>query len=207
LLFNCLCTCDLETFRKLLKEINFNHNDELFLLGDYIDKGPDGMGVIKLIWTLQIKGYKVTCLRGNHEQMFSNAVSHCMNSDAVPVRYHEEIAEWVTTLGHYYETPGYVLVHAGLNFRHPDPLEDTYSMLWIRGWYDVIDRDWLGDRIIVHGHTPESVDSVRFGISYMDEAQRVCIDSGCSLPYKGFKHLTALNLDSREGTFVRFCEY
>ena len=196
-----------KTFRKLLHEINLTTNDELFLLGDYLDRGPDGMGVIKLIWTLQIKGYTVTCLRGNHEQMFFNAVSHCMDSDAIPVRHHEEIARWVTTLAYYCETPGYLLVHAGLDFLQPDPLGDTFSMLWIRDWYNRVDRDWLGDRVIVHGHTPEPVTSVRAGIGRMREVQRVCIDSGCTHSHVGMGWLTALNLDSGEGTYVRFCEH
>ncbi|MEM9260991.1 MAG: metallophosphoesterase, partial [Bacteroidota bacterium] len=57
------------TFRTALKTIAFSQKDELFLLGDYIDRGPDSMGVLEHIWTLQATGYEVTCLRGNHEQM------------------------------------------------------------------------------------------------------------------------------------------
>ncbi len=196
-----------KTFHKLLDEIHFSQEDELFLLGDYIDKGPDGMGVIFMIWALESQGHKITCLPGNHERMFTNEVMRGEHSGAVPRRHHQEVCRWMLGLRNYAETPGYFLVHAGLNFRHLNPIEDTYSMLWIRHWYDEIDRDWLGDRIIVHGHTPEPMHSVKFGIEKMQERQRVCIDSGCSLPYKGFKHLTALNLDSGEGTFVRFCEY
>jgi len=196
-----------KTFRKLLREINFGTNDELFLLGDYIDKGPDGMGVIGLIWELEASGHQITCLRGNHERMFTNEIIRGEHSGVIPRRHHEEVCRWMLGLDYYAETPDYFLVHAGLNFRHPDPLEDTYSMLWIRYWYDEVDRDWLGDRIIVHGHTPEPLRSVRFGIDKMATTQRVCIDSGCAHLHKGMGWLTALNLDSGEGTFVRFCEF
>jgi len=133
-----------KTFRKLLFEINLNQTDELFLLGDYVDKGPDAMGVIQMIWDLESRGYQITCLRGNHERMFTNEVARGEHSGVIPRRYHEEACRWMLGLDYYAETPGYFLVHAGLNFRHVDPLEDTYSMLWIRYWYDEIDRDWLG---------------------------------------------------------------
>ncbi|MFT6129303.1 MAG: serine/threonine protein phosphatase 1 [Neolewinella sp.] len=39
----------LKTFRALLDELKLDRNDELFLLGDYIDRGPDSQGVIDLI--------------------------------------------------------------------------------------------------------------------------------------------------------------
>lgn len=194
------------TFRKLLEQVNFSQADELFLLGDYVDKGPDGMGVIEHIWRLQSDGYKVKCLRGNHEQMFINEVARGEHSGVVPISRHEEVCRWMLGLDYHLETPGYFLVHAGLNFRAPDPLEATYDMLWIRYWYDEIDRDWLGNRTIVHGHTPEPMLSVKFGIEKMDQRQRVCIDSGCAHSHKGMGYMTALNLDSKKGTFVAFSE-
>ena len=62
-----------KTFKALLNKIKFNSNDELYLLGDYIDRGPDSKGVIDYIWQLQKEGYQVNCLRGNHEQMMLRA--------------------------------------------------------------------------------------------------------------------------------------
>lgn len=191
------------TFRALLREVNFSREDELFLLGDYIDKGPDGIGVIEHIWELQAAGFNVKCLRGNHEQMFINEVGRGEHSGVIPPNRHEETCRWMLGLDHYLETPGYLLVHAGLNFRVQNPLDNTYDMLWIRYWYDEIDREWLGDRIIIHGHTPEPQHSVKFGIEKMHTRQRVCIDSGCAHSHKGMGWLTALNLDTREGTFLR----
>lgn len=65
----------LRSFRALLEEINFSKEDTLYLLGDYIDRGPDSKGVIDHIWKLQKEGYTVHCLRGNHEQMLLNEIS------------------------------------------------------------------------------------------------------------------------------------
>jgi serine/threonine protein phosphatase 1 len=195
-----------KTFRTLLQQLNLRKTDELFLLGDFVDKGPDGYGLIAHIWQLQASGFNIKCLRGNHEQMFVNEVMRGEHSGIIPIRHHQDVCRWMLTLPYYLETPGYFLVHAGLNFRHPDPLEATYDMLWIRYWYDEIDRDWLGDRIIVHGHTPEPMTSVKFGISNMREEQRVCIDSGCAHSHKGMGWLTALNLDTGEGVFQRLVD-
>ncbi len=192
-----------KTFRALLDAIALTREDELFLLGDYVDKGPDSYGVIEHIWQLNAAGYRITALRGNHERMFTNEVVRGEHSGIIPLAHREEVCRWMLGLDYYTETPGYFLVHAGLNFRHPNPLEDTYAMLWIRYWYDELDQEWLGKRIVVHGHTPEPLTSVRYGIGQMAEQQRVCIDSGCSHSYPGMGYLTALNLDTREGTFVK----
>lgn len=52
----------------------------LVFLGDYLDRGPDGIGVIRLVQTLESEaphtGGKVTALLGNHEVMFLAAVRY-----------------------------------------------------------------------------------------------------------------------------------
>ena len=40
----------LKTFKALLTKLDFSKQDELYLLGDYIDRGPDSKGVIDYIW-------------------------------------------------------------------------------------------------------------------------------------------------------------
>jgi serine/threonine protein phosphatase 1 len=61
------------TFNEVLQKTGLNKDDQLFLLGDYIDRGPDSKGVIDTIFNLQNEGYQVHCLRGNHEQMLMDA--------------------------------------------------------------------------------------------------------------------------------------
>jgi serine/threonine protein phosphatase 1 len=43
--------------------------DTLYLLGDYVDWGPDGVGVIQQIMKMQKDGFSIKCLMGNHEKM------------------------------------------------------------------------------------------------------------------------------------------
>ena len=60
--------CSKTLIKLVLDEIKLTKSDELYLLGDYINKGPDSKGVIDFIFELRNSGYNVQCLRGNHEQ-------------------------------------------------------------------------------------------------------------------------------------------
>ncbi|NJB86409.1 serine/threonine protein phosphatase 1 [Lewinella marina] len=192
-----------KTFAALLQRIGFGREDELFLLGDYIDRGPDSRGVLHHIWQLQGEGYRVVCLRGNHEQMLLDALREGRPAwDYLPHRRErKQTVHWMEYLPFYYETPGYLLVHAGLNFEIDDPLADEEAMLWIRGWEDTLNSDWLGDRVLLYGHTPRPATLVREEIGEMQLTRRACLDSGCALPHPEMGYLTALNLDSGEVFF------
>lgn len=60
--------------RKLLERIDLHEDDQLVMLGDYIDRGPESRGVVETL--LELKGgYPQTVfLRGNHEQMLLDAL-------------------------------------------------------------------------------------------------------------------------------------
>jgi len=66
--------CGISLDHLVSKEIKLKKSDELFLLGDYIDRGKNSKLVIDIILDLVSKRYKVKCLRGNHEQMFLVAI-------------------------------------------------------------------------------------------------------------------------------------
>lgn len=194
-----------ETLRLALREVNFSYEDELFLLGDYIDRGPDSQGVIDYIWQLEEEGHEVTCLRGNHEEMLLEAaLGKRLLYDWRPTSEDfDKVIHWMDKLPHYHETPGYILTHAGLNFRMENPLEDKASMLWIRHFYEDIDLNWLGNRILVHGHTPATAKQIAADINYMSMNKCTCIDSGCAFTHKGLGFLTVLNLDTMKAKQIR----
>ena len=58
-----------KTFRALLDTLNLKHNDRLYLLGDYVDRGNDSKGVLDLILQLIDSGYDLRPVRGNHDDM------------------------------------------------------------------------------------------------------------------------------------------
>lgn len=55
-------------FNEMLKKINFKDEDELYILGDVIDRGPDGIKL--LLKTMRSKN--IHMLLGNHELMMLN---------------------------------------------------------------------------------------------------------------------------------------
>ena len=203
-----------QTFLALLEQIRFSKEDELFLLGDYIDRGPDSKGVIDTIWRLQAEGHTVHCLRGNHEQMAINGmrkgedhVGHWLRNGGGATlasfgdNLEEAYVKWMEDLPYYLESPGYILVHAGFDFFGP-PLENKKAMIWERYWYDSIDYEWLGDRIILHGHTPISWTEIEQMRDQISIHQVLDIDAGCVFTRERYERLCAFDMDRRELTFV-----
>ena len=185
----------LKTFKSLLDTIQFSTEDELFILGDFVDRGPNSKGVIDHIWKLQKEGYQIHCLRGNHDQMMLNAKS---NQDLYEKwlvsggretfdnfkvdhihKIPEEYFSWIESLPLYLETGKYIFVHAGLKFEKENPFEEEHAMMWQRGWYEDINYEWLGERVIVHGHTPITKAEVENMLNNLNEKRYLDIDAGC----------------------------
>jgi serine/threonine protein phosphatase 1 len=202
-----------QTFRFMVEEIlHLTPGDPLFLLGDYIDRGPDSKGVIDYILELQAGGFQVSTLMGNHEAMMllteedggyyplwlRNGGDTTMSSfgvkqlNQIPDKYWQFLAQ----LEYYRELPDYLLVHAGFDFSSANPLSNFQAMLWIRQFQ--VDEAFLGSRKIVHGHTPTPLHKIREKVADT-QSQVLNIDGGCV--YKsnpGLGHLTALNLDTQQ---------
>ncbi|WP_163099493.1 metallophosphoesterase family protein [Peribacillus alkalitolerans] len=65
---------ELDKFEQLLEKVIYNpEQDQLILLGDYIDRGPDSKGVIEKVISLKEAGARV--LKGNHEDMMIKALT------------------------------------------------------------------------------------------------------------------------------------
>ena len=206
------------TFRKMVEDIiQLNKTDQLFLLGDYVDRGPDSKGVIDFILNLREQGFQIHTIRGNHDEMMMNSnqnfssYMHWIENggsdtmDSFSVRTYDQIDSKYKTFFYntqlYIEFEKYILVHAGLNFKTGDPFEDTHSMMWIRGFK--IDEPWLGDRVIVHGHTPIPFDVIKTQAG----GKVINLDGGCV--YKkitGMGNLVALELRAQKFIAVENCE-
>jgi serine/threonine protein phosphatase 1 len=207
----------LNTFKALLERIAFSPEDELFLLGDFIDRGPDSKGVIDHVKALKAAGHHIHCLRGNHEQMAIDAPTDfstrtawlryggketCASFDTRDFTVPDDYLEWMTELPFYLLTEGYLFVHAGIDTYKTHPLADFKSMLWARNWSDKIDREWLGDRIIVHGHTPTPYQDIQLSLHTLEYLPVINIDAGCFAKNKsGLGYLCALELGSHALTF------
>lgn len=212
----------LESFKALLDKISYTSEDVLYLLGDYIDRGPDSKGVIDLIFELREEGNEIHCLRGNHEEMFLEiaeqpagkryemypglAETLLSYETFHPADIPKEHLDFMRGLPYYLEVDGYLLVHAGLNFSIPDPLADLSAMLWERYWYTMINKEWLQGRIILHGHTPTIVDDILRMYAALDLLQFMVLDSGCVYDRRGLNQLAAFDMTNRKLYFQRNVE-
>lgn len=200
-----------KSFKALLEKINLQKDDELFLLGDYVDRGPDSKGVIDHIWLLQSQGHKIHCLAGNHEEkMLISCKSkedmqewlywggrQTLGSFGVSAAHliDQKYIDWLDKLPFYFAIDNFILVHAGLNFDAEDPLTDTKSMMWMRDYYDTIDYDWLKERIILHGHTPIAKLEIESLCDNINNNQYINIDNGCYYDKEGLGQLCCFKLE------------
>ena len=198
-----------------MEKIDLQLEDELYLLGDYIDRGPNSKGVIDTIFKLKKEGYKVTCLMGNHEDaMIKSKTDRSMWQNWLAWGGKETLEsfgvydlnnisqqywDFLENLDYYAEVDDYILVHAGLNFDAGDPLEDRYSLLWIRRWYRDINKEWLGNRKIIHGHTPIGRKEMEGFAKVINHVQYLDIDAGCYC----YDWLSAFELTEQELIFQK----
>ncbi len=210
------------TFIKLLETIKYNPNeDKLYILGDCIDRGPSSKQVLDWIMKKQAEKADILVLRGNHEQLM-------LRASESPKRYElwmrnggqqvidsfevenflgidKKYWDFLNALPFYHLTDKYVMVHAGLNFDVENPLEDTEALLWIRRWHDNINKEWLGNRIIIHGHTRVTVSEIEDQFDDLEKDQVINIDGGCySANYKSdLGNLCAFDLTNNELFFEK----
>ena len=124
-----------KTFEKLLIEkIQLQKEDAIYCVGDYIDRGNDSKSVIDFILQLKKEGYRVSTLRGNHEQMmidalndkralklwFDNGGKSTLKSFGIksPDNLPEEYVSFLNETKFYLETDNFIFAHAGLNFEN-----------------------------------------------------------------------------------------
>lgn len=218
-----------QTFRSLIEhQVKLTPQDELFLLGDYVDRGPASKDLLDHIMQLKEGGYRVHCLKGNHEEMMCNAAQNSQEIELwlynggketlssfgvkTPSEIPDRYLDFVSDMAYFFEVDKYILVHAGLNFRGPsaddedaflwklhNPLNDRESMLWIRWWYDNINWSWLRDRMIIHGHTPIETDDISEMFQAIHQDRVLDIDNGCFAKYRdGLGKLCAFDMTNHQ---------
>jgi serine/threonine protein phosphatase 1 len=202
----------LATFSYLVEvELRLHTTDTLYLLGDYVNKGPDSAGVLDYIMALQGYGYQIHCLRGNHDHallragdndnIWKSEAERAMTLDSfhaarihdIPMKYRR----WLNQLPYEIELPDFVLVHAGFDFALPPAAmrRDHHTMLNTKSF--VFDPSRLGGKRLLHGHVPTSVAELQASVEA--KAGAIGLDAGGVYRHNPeLRHLAALNLDSWE---------
>ena len=208
-----------KTFKNLVEKVGLTKSDTLFLLGDYIDRGPDNCGVIDFILKLQSEGYDLRPLRGNHEQEILEAfaeydtatfrfyVRRFKSSDLLDSegKIKEPYFGFMNQLPHYIELPDFYLVHGGINFEVERPFEDKHHLLVMRKTY--YNTEKAGGRKIIFGHQPTYIEDILMAIEKRENL--IPLDNGCVYkhPHKVYDctrlgKLLCLDMDSFELDFV-----
>ena len=185
-----LCCSDVHgnarAFRRVLRQAGWRPGcDQLVLMGDYLDRGPDPRGVLELLRSL-LRCPGVTALKGNHEQLLADYLAGRIPN----VLYLENGGEptleafagdgdrlvseshFLSSLPTYYETDDYIFVHAGLRPGRSLKAQSEDDLLWIRQPF--ID-DYRG-KTVVFGHTPTFLLQNRWTI--FEGADKLGIDTG-----------------------------
>lgn len=205
--------CVLTFKRMLFEELKIQQQDEIYCLGDYIDRGIDSKGVIDVILYLKKQGYQIHTLRGNHEQMMMDSTenednfylwnrnggditlkSFGINSYSDMPLFYKEFFEQTKF---YIETSKYIFVHASLNFHKENIFEDKNAMLWTRDFPS--HHQLPGNKILIHGHTPEPLKYI-----LKQKGNYINLDGGCVYKsYRQFGNLVALNLTDTKFSVVK----
>lgn len=199
------------TFQALLEQqLRLTTEDTLYLLGDYISKGPFSKQVLDYLMSLQESGYQLHMLRGNHEQEILNVLEgssdlHTLREKGAftflknfeidhPTEIPDRYINFFKGLEWYFSLEDWLLVHAGFNFSQADPFILSEAMVNVREYQVALDK--TGGRRVLHGHSPTDFAQIERTLQE-NKALHLSLDAGCvykNNPKQGY--LLALNLDT-----------
>lgn len=199
---------------KMLEKINFSDSDELYILGDVFDRGPDPLGVIDII----VSKKNIHLLLGNHEKMFIDFIE-CGDSytwmynggETTLMQIQERGNDYLSILYKYIKklpvikvVDNFILTHAAINF------VDGYENMTLG---ELLDKQtsnfniWSRDNImkdkqfkdyeIIVGHTP--VQTINGGCKIIENNHTHYID--CGAVFSGGK-LACIRLDDMKQFYV-----
>lgn len=158
-------------FLDMLKLINFQDTDTMWILGDIIDRGEKSLEILEYVMCHK----NIHLLKGNHEQMY---IDSYLNNDTAlwfynggsttwkqlmtkELSYQDSMYNYLSKLPLYHIHDNFILSHAGLYY------PENYNNLSLRDFLDIQEEDTLlwsrdninnekqfKDYISIVGHTP-----------------------------------------------------
>jgi serine/threonine protein phosphatase 1 len=193
-----------DSLMTLLETIAPNREDQVYFLGDLIDRGSQSSQVVNFV---KHSGYH--CVLGNHEQMLLDIL---FNNDRYPSAREawlfsggentlksygergvdEEHLYWMQHLPNYIDLGDILLVHAGVHPTIPFQKQTSDHFCWIRQEFHSNPYAYFSDKLIITGHTITftlpgvAPGQIARGAGWLD------IDTGAYHPRSGW--LTALDV-------------
>ncbi|MEM8613698.1 MAG: metallophosphoesterase [Cyanobacteria bacterium P01_H01_bin.105] len=191
---------------RLLEAVDVDLQDEVYFVGDLIDRGPQSRQVVNYV-----RDNSHRCVMGNHEQLlleaFPNGEAHMPAfqgwlysggqstlSSYTNVDDLFEHVNWIKSLPLYLDLGDIWLVHAGLNPQRTIEEQTSHEYCWIRDSFHSHKQPYFSDKLIITGHT------ITFTLPGIDPGEIargpgwVDIDTGAYHPKSGW--LTALDIDN-----------
>ncbi|MEH2325703.1 MAG: metallophosphoesterase family protein [Nostoc sp.] len=154
-----------EGLMTLLEAIAPTSDDQIYFLGDLIDRGPHSSQVVNFV-----KRHNYPCLLGNHEQMLLNILTNHRTSSptmqawlysggqATVASYHEasipdDHLDWFKSLPTYLDLGDIWLTHAGVDPSKSVTEQTADQLCWIREEFHSIEKPYFPDKLIIIGHT------------------------------------------------------
>lgn len=196
-----------KSLEALLAQIDPQSVDQVFFLGDYINKGPSSKATLDMLLQLRTADAAFFFLRGNHDQKlidyYNGEGGETLKNDleelnatelmSVPDKLKAAYKSFLEDSDYFFISGSYILVHAGLDFSLANPFRDAHSMLNIRGF--AYDSKKAMRRSIIHGHFPSSLESIKKAINTRSKV--IPLDNGCVYSGNdGQGQLLCLELDS-----------
>lgn len=149
----------------LFEKINPTPEDEVYFLGDLIDRGPESSKVVEFV-----KNNNYNCILGNHEIMLLEALGNEQlnhqafqawlqnGGNATVMSYGHKMPpvehiNWMKSLPFFFDLGDYWLVHAGVDPSLQLNQQSPNQFCWIRNEFHRSSKPYFEDKTIVIGHT------------------------------------------------------
>lgn len=216
-----------DLFLQMLEEISFSEQDTLYLLGDMIDRGPDG---IRLMQDVMARSNVVPFL-GNHEDMFYRVIRRLGTSVDAAERsmIRKTFINWVAYNGgsvtwnsfrslspeqqaailRYLETftvcdeisaggNTFLLAHAGVGAFAPEKDPDDCTLHDFLWEKTDYDKLYYRNKYLVTGHTPTGLIDPAYSGRIIQKNHHIAID--CGAVFTG--SLGCFCLETMEASYV-----
>ncbi len=149
----------------LLEAISPGYSDQVYLLGDLVDRGPKSYQVVDLVIN-----NKYNCILGNHEHMIVEILLHRKgNHPALQTWLSSggnntlrsygrqgvslDHLDWMNQLPTFIDLDDIWLSHAGLDPNLPLEKQGIMQLCWVREEFHSSPRPYFPDKTIITGHT------------------------------------------------------
>lgn len=174
-------------------------NVRAVFLGDYIDRGPDSIGVLRAMIKASRRHPDWVFLLGNHDWMLKEILEGRRHPEGfdertftetlpcLPPEEHTTVLEWLQAQPAFMRCGAFLFIHGGF-LDAAIPIEDVPAeeLVWTYG----IPEAWQGETV-VRGHT------------LVDQIEILPLDININTRCGFGGHLTGLLLDASQGRYER----